>query len=241
MIDTIALVAGIVTILMAIPYIRNFLLSQYRRRIKRSFWDGQGSDYILIHRTYVVQDPKYGEEQYIKHQTVSAIRLLDEFISKIGGSVRLKNSDEPLNNSERKANIVILGSSRRNRIVEKDFPEAEKYFSFGHNSATNEFYLKNNYTGFITVSPLSIDDSGDLALIVKIPNRFEPKNRVYYLAGIHAFGTWAAAEYVTKTQYLRKIPRTTRQEGVAGVIWARYSGFYEISELREDSPFSKIS
>jgi hypothetical protein len=124
---------------------------------------------------------------------------------------------------------VVIGSSRTNRVAKEFFPDLEKHFEFG--VVDQDYFILDKHSQISLSSPIGRGISADLALIEKIPNAYSSNlcNRVYYIAGIHAVGCWAAAEYLTDYEKLLKLPRVTPSQGLAFIIEAQFSGFYNIT------------
>ncbi len=199
----------------------------------RAFWDGSDKAYLVVHPVH--QDPTSpsGEYRLIKHETVSAVRRLDEFLTRHGCTVSVRCACDSLSQAELAANLIILGSSRTNPLVKSHFPELEQLFQFG--ASGGDFYIVDLHNRVSLCSPMSKGVDADLALIVKVPNRNSRRaaNRVYYIAGIHAIGGWAAAEYVTSYETLKKLPRCASDKRLALVIEATFNGFYSITDFHD--------
>jgi len=113
------------------------------------------------------------------------------------------------------------------------FPELEEFFAFG--TSAGDFYIVDVHNKVSLCSPMNRGIEADLALITKLANRFSrhSANRVYYIAGIHAIGGWAAVEYLTNYRKLRTLPQCASDKGLALVIEATFSGFYNITDFND--------
>lgn len=240
MVEIIAFLSSITTLLMAIPYVKD-LIGYYRRnRIAQVFWDAPTNDYLIIHSAYTDNKYKTKQHYYLKSETVIAIRHIESFLASINKKVTLKRCTDEFSKEELKANIIILGSSRTNSVVKKYFEVLEKLFYFRYDKTSGEYFIQNHETGVKLISSLTKDDSADFALIVKIPNPYQPNNRVLYIAGVHAYGTLAATHYLTNLTNIKRLPKHSLREALVGVVWAKFSEI-NIVQVREEHPLRVVN
>ncbi len=180
-----------------VPCLINGYVHVTRVRVMRGFWDGKDKHYVIVHPVHEDPTSLSKENRFIKHETVSAVRELEEFLKRHRCTVSVKRACDPLTREELAANLVI-----------------------------NKVSL---------CSPMNRGIEADLALITKLANRFSrhSANRVYYIAGIHAIGGWAAVEYLTNYRKLRTLPQCASDKGLALVIEATFSGFYNITDFND--------
>jgi hypothetical protein len=230
-------VFGILTaagfVVAVVPYLMNGYKRVTRVRVMRVFWDGKDNTYVIVHPVHEDPTSFTKEHRLIKHETVSAVRRLEEFLKSHGCAVSVKRACDPLTREELTANLVILGSSRTNPVVKSTFPELEEFFTFG--ATAGDYHILDVHNKVSLCSPMNKGVDADLALIIKIANRFsrQSANRVYYVAGIHAIGGWAAAEYLTNYAKLHKLRKCAPDKGLALVIEATFNGFYNITDFND--------
>ncbi len=215
------------------PHLRNGYRYVTHSRAMQSFWDGDNKHYVVIYPVH--EDPTSASKEYrlVKHETAAATRRVEQFLKGHKCSVTVKRDSEQLSDQERQSNIILIGSSRTNKLVTRDFSKLADHFEFG--ASGRDFYIIDRRNKVQLASPIDKGISADLAVIMKLPNPYgSPSSfsRVYYLAGVHAVGCWAAAEYVTGYSRLRQLPRCGRDKGLALVIEAKFAGFYNITDLR---------
>ena len=225
--DIIELITTAGFVLAVTPYVWRLGHHIHKIWVIKKYWDGEGNDYVIISPYH--KDPASNKYRYVKHEDISAARRLERFLTKYGYNVKMKRSVDSLNDEEKSSNIIIAGSSRTNAAVKQFFPQLENQYCF--NASHNENYILDKQGHVRITSPMDKGISADFALIVKMPNPNKPQKCVYYIAGIHAIGTWAAAKYVTDTRRLRNMPSTSKKNAVVGIIEAKFSGFCHISEF----------
>ena len=190
-----------------IPYILTGCARGLNWMTMRSFWDGKSKNYVIQYPVQRDESSPSKEWRLVKHETVSAARRLESFLKGHGCKVTLKRSSDELTDEDKQANVVFVGSSRTNPTPCKLVPNLERHFGFGVEQES--YFIKDKDNALNFPSPMDNGGSADFALIVKVRNPYSPdrSNRVYYLAGIHAVGCWAAAEYLTDQKTLRRLNR----------------------------------
>ncbi len=100
-----------------LPYVASAYGKVFRRITMRSFWDGKSNNYTVVYPVQKDEGSPSKEWRLVKHETVSAVRRLDSFLSSHGCKVTLKSAINELSDEEKQANVVFVGSSRTNPML----------------------------------------------------------------------------------------------------------------------------
>jgi hypothetical protein len=152
-------------------------------------------------------------EHYTGVGEVMGVYALSDLFCRFGHSFRLKRS-LLLNWEDLKTeNIVILGSPAENILI-RDLPQAQDFVfglvsddtqgsAFGLSNTRPQAGEQKTYLAK-QEGPSRSQISEDYALI-SLLRGLESDRRLLILAGITTFGTQAAAEYVTKPEYIKDL------------------------------------
>lgn len=158
-----------------------------------------------------------GPQPMIDHYTgigeVMGVYSLGEFFARAHQPFRLKRSLLLSWDDARTGNIVVLGSPAENLFL-LDLPQQQDFtfrwlrdeqgrhvnaiINTSPQPGEQEYYLAKQY------GPSPSQISEDYALISLLQGLSE-NNRLLILAGINTFGTQAAAEYVTRPEYIKDL------------------------------------
>jgi hypothetical protein len=149
-------------------------------------------------------------EHYTGIGEVMGVYLLGDFLYRAGQSIRVKRSLMVTWDDLKSDNIVVLGSPAENFLLRNLPQEQDFVFRIVKDEKQNPSY------GIVNTKPRPGEQqtyaakqegpsrsqiSEDYAL-VSLLKGLDSKNRLMILAGITTFGTQAAAEYVTKPEYI---------------------------------------
>ena len=161
--------------------------------------DGENSSVITEHYTGI------GE--------VMGVHFLSSFFAKANRPFRVKRSLLLTWDDLKASNIVILGSPAENFLL-RDLPQKQDFLFqlVKDENQNNVFGLANTnlkegeqqYYLAKQEGPSRSQISEDYALISLLQG-LDAKNRLLILAGVTTFGTQAAAEYVTKPEYIKEL------------------------------------
>jgi hypothetical protein len=158
-------------------------------------------------------DDQVVTEHYTGVGEVMGVYALSDLFCRFGHSFRLKRS-LLLNWEDLKTeNIVILGSPAENILI-RDLPQAQDFVfglvsddgqgsAFGLSNTRPQAGEQKTYLAK-QEGPSRSQISEDYALI-SLLRGLESDRRLLILAGITTFGTQAAAEYVTKPEYIKDL------------------------------------
>jgi len=152
-------------------------------------------------------------EHYTGIGEVMGIYSLSDLFAKIGRPLRVKRSLLLNWDDLKTSNIVVLGSPAENYLI-RNLPQAQDFVfrSVKDDKLANAFGLVNTKPKEGEQSlylarqegPSRSQISEDYALITMLRG-LEENRRLFILAGVTTFGTQAAAEYVTKPEYVRDL------------------------------------
>jgi hypothetical protein len=152
-------------------------------------------------------------EHYTGIGEVMGIYLLGDFFHRAGQSIRVKRSLMVTWDDLKSDNIVVLGSPAENFLLRNLPQEQDFVFRIVKDEKQNPSY------GIVNTKPRPGEQqtyaakqegpsrsqiSEDYAL-VSLLKGLDSKNRLMILAGITTFGTQAAAEYVTRPEYIEEL------------------------------------
>jgi hypothetical protein len=159
------------------------------------------------------EDGQVVTEHYTGVGEVMGVYALGDLFCRVGHSFRLKRS-LLLNWEDLKTqNIVILGSPAENILI-RDLPQAQDFVfglikedgggtAFGLSNTRPQAAEQKTYLAK-QEGPSRSQISEDYALI-SLLRGLESDRRLLILAGITTFGTQAAAEYVTRPEYIKDL------------------------------------
>jgi hypothetical protein len=152
-------------------------------------------------------------EHYTGIGEVMGIYSLSDLFGKVGRPLRVKRSLLLNWDDLKTSNIVVLGSPAENYLI-RNLPQAQDFVfrSVKDDKRANAFGLVNTKVkeGEQSIylarqeGPSRSQISEDYALISMLRG-LEENRRLFILAGVTTFGTQAAAEYVTKPEYIRDL------------------------------------
>jgi len=152
-------------------------------------------------------------EHYTGIGEVMGIYSLSDLFAKVGRPLRVKRSLLLNWDDLKTSNIVVLGSPAENYLI-RNLPQAQDFVfrSVKDDKLANAFGLVNTKVkpGEQPIylarqeGPSRSQISEDYALISMLRG-LEENRRLFILAGVTTFGTQAAAEYVTKPEYIRDL------------------------------------
>ena len=152
-------------------------------------------------------------EHYTGIGEVMGIYSLSDLFAKVGRPLRVKRSLLLNWDDLKTSNIVVLGSPAENYLI-RNLPQAQDFVfrSVKDDKHANAFGLVNTKPkeGEQALylarqeGPSRSQISEDYALITMLRG-LEENRRLFILAGVTTFGTQAAAEYVTKPEYIRDL------------------------------------
>lgn len=122
---------------------------------------------------------------------------------------KIRLSSEPLA-SRRSGDVIAIGGPKNNEVT-ADFLEL-LVESTGIEMTNNEIIWRGDDTFGATVRDGNVVD--DVGLLVRARNPYSPAHRVILIAGVHTYGTVAAAEYLVS----RKARRRFRERDFAAVV-----------------------
>jgi hypothetical protein len=144
---------------------------------------------------------------------VMGVHSLGNLFWKVGHPFRIKRS-LMLNWDDMKAeNIVVLGSSAENYLT-RDLPQEQNFvFRVLKNEKGEEKYGVLNLnpqpgeekTYFATEEGPSTTQVTEDYAVVSLLKGLDSKHKLFILGGIKTFGTQAAAEYVTRPEYMKDL------------------------------------
>ena len=152
-------------------------------------------------------------EHYTGIGEVMGIYSLSDLFARVGRPLRVKRSLLLNWDDLKTSNIVVLGSPAENYLI-RNLPQAQDFVfrSVKDDKRANAFGLVNTKVkqGEQPIylarqeGPSRSQISEDYALISMLRG-LEENRRLFILAGVTTFGTQAAAEYVTKPEYIREL------------------------------------
>jgi hypothetical protein len=173
-------------------------------------------------------------EHYTGIGEVMGVYALGDLFYKAGRSVRVKRSLLLTWDDLKSENIVVLGSPAENLLL-RDLPRAQDFVfrvmqdenhgpalglvNTKPNPGEKEVYLAKQD------GPSRSQISEDYALISSLRG-LDENRRIFILAGITTYGTQAAAEYVTKPEYLKELIANLNVAGPGEP--ARLPAYYQV-------------
>jgi hypothetical protein len=167
----------------------------------------------IIPQSEVEQSKQPVIEHYTGIGEVMGGYYLGDFLAKMRHTSRVKRSLLLTWEDLKTENIVVLGSPAENLFL-RDLPQKQEFIfkpnlddngkkSFGIVN-TNPQPGEQQYYFAVQGGPSRSQISEDYA-VVSLLEGLDAKNRLLILAGITTLGTQAAAEYVTKPDYIRDL------------------------------------
>jgi hypothetical protein len=152
-------------------------------------------------------------EHYTGTGEVMGMYFLSDMFARVGRSLRVKRSLLLNWDDLKTSNIVVLGSPAENYLI-RNLPQKQ---DFVFRSLKDE--KQNNTFGLVNTEPRAGEQAHYLArqegpsrsqisedyALISMLRGLEANRRLLILAGVTTFGTQAAAEYVTKPEYVKDL------------------------------------
>jgi hypothetical protein len=211
-----------------------FLKDHVRREKFRRLFGAPNSACIVIptHADYTIGKVPRIHRMLKVETAMAAIRLRDH-LQQLGWKVEIMRSTDSgiVLDRCRKSTMFFLGSTRATRVAVELFGELESAFSFEEHDG-RPFIGEKSKTGKTIsefFSPMDEGGDADQGLVIKASNRYCPGHKVFWLAGIHAIGTWGATEFLCANEGLHEILSHVGSEDFAAVIQTKFSGLLKVT------------
>jgi hypothetical protein len=252
----IGLIIGLIVGL--IPTGRAALKDHLRRRRFKPLFGNPGTACIVVpvHRDETT-DRYPSVYRMVKAETMMAALRLQGHLQQLGWEVAIRpteDSDKALLKRCAKSTMFFLGSTRIRTPVTRLFKELKSDFSFEN----RELIVEDEKSGEqkSKILPTIVDKTGagewsspmdkvvhanaDVGLVIKANNEECPGRSVFWLAGIHAIGTWGATEFLCSDEGLREILSRVGSRNFSAVVRTEYTRL-EDQAHREPSRFLNVT
>jgi hypothetical protein len=184
----------------------------------------------------VHRDSKTGQRPLIhwlvRVEVAMAFVRLRSLLEQLGWRIDVKHSEERkvLGEKGSKSVTFFLGSTRATTVSIDLFPELGSEFSFGNDPARlverrkakdgNDREIEVTLAEYL--SPMDQGENADHGLIIKASKPDCPDYSVFWLAGIHAVGTWGATEFLCSEEGLKEILDHVGSKDFTTVVETRF-------------------
>ncbi len=163
---------------------------------------------------------------------VMGIHFISTMLQRAGHTVRVKRSTTLTWEEAKSDNIIFLGSPSENMFL-RELPQAQEFIFETADQSTGELRIVNTVPQAGEQADYRLRAEGTSAgqitedyAIVSMLRGFDDKRHILVLAGITTLGTQAAAEYVTKPEYLAEL--TARLNTAPAEAAPRLPDYYQV-------------